>query len=213
MNKPKCEGEPIVSTNKDTTSDSTSQYNDTTTNGRNGHTPLSDEGLLRHVLGDDEGRYFVTLTGRQARLENPRKPDGEPTPAGELIQSGKNGITQKSWRYPDELPEALDYLRGESGRGRDAYFAVAPFKEGGNRRATNVTDTVSSLRLDFDGYKTTKPPDFPEPTARAESSPGSYHEYFKLSRPVEKWFAQELSRRLAHWCGCDLTLAANTTIR
>lgn len=171
-------------------------------------TTATAEEFIRHVLGDEEERILITFTGRQARLENPE------ASFGALVQEGENAVDQRYWRYPEQLSEAVAYLREESERGRDAYFTVSPFKEAGNRRADNVVDDVSCLRLDFDaGYKDAEAPkNFPDATALAVSSPGSYHLYFRLARPVPKEKAAELSRRLARWTDSDVSLAANTTV-
>jgi hypothetical protein len=160
----------------------------------------STQAFVRHVLGDTKG-FLVTYTARQKRLEVPE------APGGELVYPD-----QRSWQYPDRLGDAVDYLRAGSEKGRDAYFAVVSYKEDGNRRNTNAAEVVSCLWLDYDGYKGSRPEGFPDPTAYVTSSPGSYHMYFKLSRPMPKQEAVGLNRRLARWAGMDRSLAAITTV-
>jgi hypothetical protein len=78
--------------------------------------------LIRHVLGEVDA-YLVTWT------RAPGSPPGE-------------GADQRYWKYPEQLGDAVAHLHAESDRGRDAYFAVSPFKESGNRKNKNVMDTV-----------------------------------------------------------------------
>lgn len=153
---------------------------------------VSAEDLIRHIVGDGEG-YLVTWT----------KVPG--TPAGE-------GIKQNSWRYPEALREAISHAHDESIKGRDAYYGVSLFKKDDTRRAEDALALIDHLWFDYDGYKAEKREGFPDPTAYVISSPGSYHMYFKLSRPIPKEKAVELMRRMYLVVPGDKHLSAITTI-
>ncbi len=156
------------------------------------------EALLGHIIGEETG-FLVTLTGRQARLDNP-----------DARQNELAGIRQRSFRYPDETRSAAEYLLAESARGRDTYFGVHLFRKRGNRLAANATPTVRCLWLDEDeGHF---PEIGPEPTAFVASSSTRRHLYWRLTRAVSVEWAVEMNRRLATWAAGDIGKAGLASV-
>src|SRR5215211_6528039 len=144
--------------------------------------------LWEHLFGQLEG-FLVTFTGEQAQ----RKREG--AKPHELDDMG-----QFSWKYPDQMQEAADYLLAESEARRDAYFGVHLFMRSGNRKAKNAAK-VLSLWVDGDGAAV--PKKWPQPTAIVESSPGRHHYYWRLTRPIASEHAAQLNKRLCYGMGGD----------
>jgi hypothetical protein len=141
-----------------------------------------------HLFGELEG-YLVTFTGEQAQRQ---REDAQP--------HDLTNPSQRSWKYPDQVQNAANYLLSESGAGRDAYFGVHLFREPGNRKAKNAAE-VLTLWVDGDGAKV--PADWPQPTAIIESSPGRHHYYWRLTRPIPQEQAAQLNKRLCYGMGGD----------
>jgi hypothetical protein len=142
--------------------------------------------LWEHLFGDLEG-YLVTFTGRQStRLDGRANKLDEPA--------------QRSWRWPAEAEDAAAYLEAESGKGRDAYFAVHLFTRPGSRRGEHAAE-ILALWVDGDGAEV--PQEWPQPTAVVESSPGRQHFYWRLTRAIPPEDAAKLNKRLCYGMGGD----------
>src|SRR5215207_230528 len=165
---------------------------------RNGRKVTAAEELMEHIYGDCTG-WLVVFTGKQARVDNPNAREN-------VLADAK----QRSFRYPDGVPEAAEYLLRECEDGRDAYQGVHLFKTPGNRRGDNAVDEVCALWLDEDeGHY---PEEGPEPTSVVYSSEGRRHLYWKLARPIPMDRAVDLSRRIAVWSGGDTSKAARASV-
>jgi hypothetical protein len=142
--------------------------------------------LWEHLFGDLAG-WLVTFTGKQ-----PKRTEAKP--------NDLEDASQRSWRWPDNGEEAAAYLEAESGRGRDAYFAVHLFTRAGTRKGEYAAE-ILALWVDGDGARV--PETWPQPTAVIESSPGRHHYYWRLTRPIDPQEAAQLNRRLAYGMGGD----------
>ncbi len=142
--------------------------------------------LWEHLFEGLEG-YLVTFTGKQSE-----RPDAR--------HNKLDDTKQRSWRWPAEKEAAAGYLEAESDKGRDAYFAVHLFTRSGTRRAEYAAE-ILALWVDGDGAQV--PEEWPQPTARFESSPGRHHYYWRLTRPISPQEAAQFNRRLCYGMGGD----------
>lgn len=139
--------------------------------------------------------YLVTFTGRQQ---------------GSLKANELTSIQQDYYSYPSRREEAAGRLLSASVAGRDCYFGVHLYKEPGNRRRDNATDSIRCLWLDEDDGEF--PEGGPQPGAIIRSSANRRHLYWPLTRAVEPAKAVELNRRIAAAADGDAGKAALTTV-
>lgn len=123
---------------------------------------------------------MAVFTGRRVgdKLEDPQTPFGE---------------------YPADLDEAISWALAESERGREAYFCAHLLTK--RERSKGNAAPVETLWGDLDGCGL--PKGSLTPTGVVQSSPGNYHAYWKLTRPIPAAEAEQLNKRLARKIGAD----------
>lgn len=144
----------------------------------------ADEAMLnlwRHLFGDATG-YLGLFSG-------------------ERIAGSKKLLNERSafYAYPVTAGNAAQWLQDEARAGRETYFTVHLLTD--RRRVKEHAAQV--LTLWADGDTATVPPDLPSPTAVVESSPGRWHYYWRLTRPLPPQQAEELNRRMTYAVGAD----------
>jgi hypothetical protein len=135
--------------------------------------------LMRHVYGGTAG-IMAVFSGHRA---------------GDRLAA----TDTRYFTYPAELDEAVRHALDESGRGREAYFCAHLLTEA--RRIKENAAPVETLWGDLDGCGL--PNGSLTPTAVVQSSPGNYHAYWKLKRPIPAAEAERLNKRLARKIGAD----------
>jgi hypothetical protein len=141
--------------------------------------------FLTHVLGDGDG-FSCIWTGRRNASD---------------LEIPNATIRQRFYRYPDQLDTAIrcaDYFAAEPDR--ELYFCVHRLTS--ESREKTAAGDVWTLYAEQDGGVLG---DFAKEhaTAIVESSPGRWHLYFRLSRPLPPEEAEHLNRRLAKTIGAD----------
>jgi hypothetical protein len=137
--------------------------------------------FLRAVFGEEVGYLFIGRLNRQ---------DGT--------------WTDRSFVYPLQTAEALNYANVCDMQGFEAYVAAQLYGKPDSRKKDFVK-TCPSAWSDLDTaspYGVT-----PEPSVILETSPGRYHGFWRTPRPMEPAEAEDLSRRIAyayHREGADL---------
>jgi hypothetical protein len=157
--------------------------------------------LLFDYLFDGQTGYFNTFTGQQARFTNPN------ARANDLTR-----VVNKTWAFPGQIAEAVEYLQAESRRKRDAYFGVHLYEayQPGRRLADNAVEWVRSLWVDGDGAEV--PAEWPQPSAIVYSSAGREHFYWRLEESISAQYAVSLNRRMAVAMGADTGKAGLSTV-
>src|SRR3712207_2284063 len=132
--------------------------------------------LWDHVYGGQRGT-LATFSGSR------------PTVGDTKLEEVRSGF----FRYPDEGPEASDWLRREALAGREVYFCAhlltAP------RRTKDNAALLAALYADGDGASIGA--GTPTPTAVVESSSRRTQLYWALTEPVVPEFGEHLNHRLA----------------
>ncbi len=155
---------------------------------------MSAETLWSHLFAEDEG-WLVAFSGKQ-------RPGG----TNEL-----QAIKQLSFRHPVDASAAADHLRAEAGAGRDSYFGVHLYAQGGGvRRRTHAAEKVRALWLDEDEGR--YPDDAPGAGIVLFSSSARRHLYWPLAEPVSAKDAVSLNKRIALLAGGDVGKAALSTV-
>lgn len=142
--------------------------------------------LLAHLFGDRPGYVCVQSWQR----------DG-----GHMVDS-----EERFYAWPREAADLVAFVAAQTGAGRETYFCAHPLKpdpETGElrRQKSNAADEIHALWVERDA--TSIPAFVPTPTATVESSPGRFHDYWRLSRPVTPAQAEDLNRRLTRAIGGD----------
>jgi hypothetical protein len=108
-------------------------------------------------------------------------------------------LDTKYFRYPEQVDDALKCARRQDELGREAYFAAHLLFD--RRRIKENASPILCLWSDNDGGQI--PEGFPAPTARLQSSPGHFHDFWRLSRAVSPARAEQLTKRIALAIGAD----------
>jgi hypothetical protein len=141
------------------------------------------ERLLTHVLGDQRG-YMAIFSGV-------RGPDG-------TLDKHRE---QRFFRCPEGLGTAAAHAEDRAcERMREVFFSVHALTD--KRRKKEYAAPVACLYAEMDGAR---PNEVAKKyaTAVVESSPGHYHVYVRLTRPLPPEEAERLNRRLALSVGAD----------
>jgi hypothetical protein len=78
-----------------------------------------------------------------------------PSPGNGYYCAAELSTTKKEHRYEEKLEDLIPCIDGWNAADRDIYFALASFKESGNRTAENV-QCLKSFFIDMDGYASKK---------------------------------------------------------
>lgn len=113
-------------------------------------------------------------------------------------------IPPTTWReaffkYPVELDAMLDWINFHI-NGRDLYFCSQLLRE--KRRVAVNVQTCPNLWADLDEVDPNTIEDFP-PTVSVQTSPGRWHGYWVLDKPLSPVIAEDLNRRLSYHLGAD----------
>jgi P4 family phage/plasmid primase-like protien len=157
------------------------EYN---TNGDEGRGRVDEvRRFWRHVYGKgrERGQLFLCVASAE------RGADGL-----------EGGLHQEFFPYPAKSRDAAIHALRESDRGREVYHAVHLLTDAERKKRTAAQ--VWALWADLDGAPV---PEDPKPTAVIESSPGRFHVYLRLLRPIDPEQAEALSRRLTYAIGAD----------
>jgi len=141
------------------------------TNGANAVGALS---LWALIFGDQTGPLALFSADRQEGvkgLQNPRS---------------------AYFNYPSEAPAAIARAMKMSEQGQESYFCPHLLTTPDRKKANAAQ--ISTLYSDQDGAPI--PEGRLKPTAVVESSPGRYHCYYKLTRPISPEYAEQLNKRL-----------------
>ncbi len=151
------------------------------------------ERFLTELYGD-AGDYIATFSGKQDGNNN-------------LIHTRQRFFTNT----PEGRREAARYLLSEAAAGRDTYMGAHAFKNPTSRTKGNAADEIRTLWSESDEARPRG--GVPEPSITVESSPGHYHDYWTLTRPVPSSKAEELNRRIALAMGSDSGWALSKLLR
>ena len=117
-------------------------------------------------------------------------------------------VQHEYFPYPAESKDAAEYVLLESERGREVYHAVHLLTT--RERKKDQAAQIWALWADLDGAAV---PENPKPTAVIESSPGRFHAYWLLSKPLDPERAENLNRHLTYAIGADKKWALATLLR
>jgi hypothetical protein len=136
--------------------------------------------LWRTIFGDGEG-YLCVAGGVRVGKKIP-------------------DFRQRFYWWPEQAEEAATWCLERSREGWEVYFCAHLLT--GRERIKENAAPVRALYAEYDGAGL---PDNPglEPSIVVESSPGHYHAYWLLTRPLEPGEAENLNRRLASATGAD----------
>jgi P4 family phage/plasmid primase-like protien len=109
--------------------------------------------------------------------------------------------------YPGKSQDAAEYALQESEQGREVYHTTHLLTT--RKRVKESAAQVWALWADLDGAPI---PENPKPTAVIESSPGRFHAYWRLSKPLDPEQAESLNRRLTYAIGADKAKWALATL-
>ncbi len=152
----------------------------------NGHAPPVNDTtrLLAHVYNEAHGQVCI----HTARREN-----------DELTNT-----KERFFDWPQQAGAAVAWIEEESREDREVYFCTHQLKSVDGRTCRQkeyAADRVTCLWVERDAA--TIPEHLPQPTATVESSPGRYHDYYRLDRPVCPDRAENLNCRLTNAIGGD----------
>jgi hypothetical protein len=146
------------------------------------------EQLWHHLFAGVGGGYLALFTGSRPA----------PVTDGRNERSGLIKPVTQYYRYPDQLKAALTWATSQAAEGREVYFCAHLLTD--KRRIKKNAAPIAALWVDLDGAAV---PTDPAPSCVVESSPGRYHAYLRLTRPIDPVQAEQLNRRLAHAAGGD----------
>jgi len=132
----------------------------------------------RHLYG--KGRGFLCIASGDR--------------AGDRLED----VQHEYFPYPDKSQEAAEHALSESERSREVYHTAHLLTK--RRRVKESAAQVWTLWADLDGAPV---PENPKPTAVIESSPGRFHAYWRLNKPLAPEQAESLNRRLTYGVGAD----------
>jgi hypothetical protein len=138
--------------------------------------------LWRHIFGDRQDLLQV-FTGYRAT------PDKE----------ARLGMPAEGYYGPRELEKAVAWAIHQSSINRDVYFCAHQLFAA--KRVKANAAAVLCLWADVDHANLAGSPI--KPSAVVESSPGHFHAYARLSRPIAPLKAEELNKRWARSFGAD----------
>ena len=118
--------------------------------------------------------------------------------SAERVGDGLEGMRHEYFVYPAKSQDAAFHALQESDRGREVYHAAHLLKT--RERKKGSAAQVWALWADLDGAPV---PENPKPTAVIESSPGHFHAYWRLSKPLAPEQAESLNRSLTYAIGAD----------
>ena len=102
-------------------------------------------------------------------------------------------------------------IRRLSDSGLNVYVSAHGYID--NRRGGVKANAAPIDVLWVERDEATIPPDVPEPTMTVETSPGRYHDYWRLSRTIAAEVAEDLNRRLTYHIGGDSGWALTKRLR
>lgn len=119
---------------------------------------------------------------------------------------------QHFFKYPEELPKALQHISSNTRSGKHAYFCPHLFKT--KERKKEQVESCPSAWADLDACN-------PallnvEPSVVIQSSPGRFQALWLFDKPVAPIDAEDISRRIAYFHkdqGCDMGWALTKLLR
>lgn len=137
--------------------------------------------LWEHLYGDLEGYLCISHAQRTYDFF------GNPNPKETY------DFKQTYFWYPERKEEAITYALEQSDKGREVWFCKHLLT--GKVRQKEYATGILALGTEYDGAPL--PNSNLTPTARVESSPGHYHSYQRLERPLDPQIAENLNERLS----------------
>jgi hypothetical protein len=140
--------------------------------------------FLMHLYGDRPGT--VALMHATWSSPNGKKPHLE-------------NVNELFLAWPATYEFIERRIQQHSASGREVYICPHLLKD--KRRRKEAAMEVLTLWAEADDYPL--PAGFPKPTASVETSPGRFHHYWRLTRPLPPEEAEALNARIADAIGCD----------